>query len=280
MTTFQTLENISTSDILATFNQSFSDYILPFHLTLPQLEEKIKNDSLRLELSAGAFESGKLVGFILHGFDIIDNKRVIYNAGTGVIPEKRGNKLTAGLYDYIFPLLKTENVDNTQLEVLTENKPAIKTYEKIGFEISRKLDCYKGAISIEIPNNNYEIKELKLYDWEIMKSFWDWEPSWQNSITAVENVKDSIISIGIYDHSTLLGYLLFNPKSKRVQQFAIDKKYRKQGLGKQLFGHIASEFGAEMSLINIDADATGTAQFLAPLGFEKYIMQYEMRLKL
>ncbi|PZO22830.1 MAG: GNAT family N-acetyltransferase, partial [Flavobacteriaceae bacterium] len=51
MIQFQTLEKSSTEEILEVFNSSFSDYIVPFRLTLPQLEGKITNDSVRMELS-------------------------------------------------------------------------------------------------------------------------------------------------------------------------------------------------------------------------------------
>jgi len=280
MIQFHTLEKSSTEDILEVFNSSFSDYSVPFHLTLPLLKAKIINDSVRLGLSVGAFEAGKLIGFILHGYDTINGQSFAYNAGTGIIPKKRGHGLTAKLYNHILPLLKAENTDSIKLEVLAENVPALKTYEKIGFKTVRNFDCYKGSIQIENYDKTYEIRELQSFDWQRIKLFWDWEPSWQNSITAIENLKETTHAVGIFDKEQLLGYLIFNPLSKRVQQFAIKKEYRRKGLGKQLFNYITSTFGNEMSLINIDGNSKETASFLASLGFEKYIVQYEMELKL
>lgn len=280
MIQFQTLEKSSTEDILEVFKSSFSDYSVPFHLTLPQLKAKIVSDSVRPELSVGAFEDGKLIGFILHGYDTINGKITVYNAGTGIIPEKRGNGLSARLYDYILPVLKTENTESIRLEVLAENVPALKTYGKIGFKTVRNFDCYKGAVQIENQDKGYEIKELELFDWQNIIQFWDWEPSWQNSITAVENLRETNHAIGIFKGEQLLGYLVYNPLSKRVQQFAIKKEYRRKGLARQLFNHIASNFGNEMAIINIDDNSKETASFLKSLGFEKYIVQHEMELKL
>jgi len=280
MIQFHTLEKSSTEDILEVFKSSFSDYSIPFHLTLPQLKAKIVNDSVRPELSVGAIEDGKLIGFILHGYDTINGKITAYNAGTGIIPEKRGNGLTAKLYDHILPLLKAENTNSIRLEVLAENVPALKTYEKIGFKTVRNLDCYKGAVQIENQNKGYEIKELESFDWQDMKQFWDWEPSWQNSITAVENLRATNHAFGIFEGEQLLGYLIYNPLSKRIQQFATKKKHRRKGLAKQLFNYIASNFGNEMSIINVDDSSKETASFLESLGFEKFIVQHEMELKL
>lgn len=280
MISFQTLKNTSPNELLEVFNSSFSDYIVPFHLTLEQLEGKIKSDGIRLEFSVGAFEEDKLIAFILHGFDVIDGKKVIYNAGTGVIPEKRGNKLTVRLYEYILPLFEAENIDIVRLEVITENSFAIKAYENIGFEIIRKLDCYKGSVTAKSPDNTYEIKDLESYPWEALSSFWDWKPSWQNSIKAVDNIKESNISIGIYDGNLLLAYLIFNPKSKRIQQFSVAKEHRKIGLGNQLFDYITAKFGKEVFLINVDSNSEETSSFLTSLGLEKYVVQYEMELQL
>lgn len=278
MITLQTLENTPTNELLNVFNLSFSDYNVPFHLTKEQLENKIKNDDIKLELSVGAFQDKKLVGFILHAFDIKDNQKVIYNAGTGVIPSQRGKKLTTQLYNFILPIFQPLDIDKVILEVITENKTAIKIYQNVGFVVSRKLNCYKGKMNAENNINKYVIKKIETYNWPKLRSFWEFKPSWQNAITAVENLKESNISIGIYDDDLLLGYLIFNQTSMRIQQFAIDKKYRNQGLAKSLFSHLGKNFSAEISIVNIEDSAIETTKFLDNQGLKNYINQYEMEL--
>lgn len=277
--TFRSLREVSLSSLTATFNHAFSDYVVPFHLTETQLQNKLLSDGVRLELSAGAFEDGELIGFILHGYDVVQDQAVAYNAGTGVIPEKRGHKITAQLYDFILPELKAHDIQSIQLEVIMSNQAAFKTYRVIGFETARELDCYKGSVGL--PNSGkFEIRSLDTYDWKELTAFWDWNPSWQNSMTAVEQVKTSNISIGAYDGSTLTSYLIYNPVSNRIQQFAVDLKYRRQGAGRQLFAHIAQLEGKELVLINVDHDSRETAVFLRALGLEMYVRQYEMSLRL
>ncbi len=77
MVTFQTLENISLADITEVFNLAFSDYIVPLKLTEDQLADKIISDNIKLEYSVGAFENKKLVGFILHGYGLVNGKKVV-----------------------------------------------------------------------------------------------------------------------------------------------------------------------------------------------------------
>lgn len=280
MTILKTLENIPTEKLLEVFNLSFSDYVVPFCLTKEQLEDKIKSDSIKLEFSVGAFENNQLIAFILHGYDTIDNLKIVYNAGTGVIPAKRGNKLTAKLYEYILPILHENDIDKLLLEVTTTNEPAIQTYKNIGFEIIRELNCYKGSLNIINTDNDFEIRELNAYDWQKLQSFWDLKPSWQNSVTAVEKLKNANISIGIYDEEKLLGYTIFNPKIKRIHQLSVDKNYRRKGVGRQLLAHIATNYGKDISAINIDNTSEETLNFFKDIGMDIYIQQYEMELPL
>lgn len=280
MTILKTLENIPTEKLLEVFNLSFSDYVIPFCLTKEQLEDKIKSDSIKLEFSLGAFEDDQLIAFVLHGYDTIDNLKIAYNAVTGVVPTKRGNKLTAKLYEYILPILHENDIDKVLLEVITTNEPAIKTYKNIGFKIIRELNCYKGSLNITDTSNDFEIRELQAYDWQKLQSFWDLKPSWQNSITAVEKLKKSNISIGVYDGEKLLGYTIFNPKIKRIHQLSVDKNYRRKGVGRQLLAHIATNYGKDISAINIDNTSAETLKFFNAIEMDIYIKQYEMELPL
>lgn len=280
MAILKTLENITTEKLLEVFNLSFSDYVVPFCLTKEQLEDKIKSDSIKLEFSVGAFEDDQLIAFILHGYDTIDNLKIVYNAGTGVVPVKRGNKLTAKLYEFVLPILHENDIDKLLLEVITTNEPAIKTYKNIGFKIIREFNCYKGSLNTTNTNNDFEIRELEAYDWQKLHSFWDLKPSWQNSVTAVEKLKKTNISIGIYDGEKLLGYTIFNPEIKRIHQLSVDKNYRRKGVGRQLLAQIATNYGKDISATNIDNTSKETLKFFNDIGMNIFIQQYEMELPL
>jgi ribosomal protein S18 acetylase RimI-like enzyme len=276
---FRSLHDVPVSTLAATFNLAFSDYVVPFQLTETQLQNKLISDGVRPDLSAGAFEQDELVGFILHGYDVVDGEAVAYNAGTGVIPEKRGQKLTARLYDFVLPELKNAGVQSVHLEVISSNQVAFNTYRKTGFEVARELDCYKGTVTAQ-PQGRFEVRSLETYDWPLLQSFWHWQPSWQNSITAVENVRTGNISLGAWAGSALAGYLIYNPVSNRIQQFAVHPGFRRQGVATQLFAHTAQLANKELVLINVDHNSAETAGFLRALGFQQYILQFEMRLAL
>ena len=63
-----------------------------------------------------------------------------------------------------------------------------------------------------------------------------------------------------------------------MHQFAVDKKHRRKKAATSLFAYIAVNFGAEISMINIDSEAVGTIAFLEKIGLAPYVTQHEMAL--
>lgn len=197
-----------------------------------------------------------------------------------MIPDRRGNKITSQLYEFILPELKKKNVDSVQLEVITNNAAAIKTYSSIGFNIKRTLSSYKGSLSTGNSINNTEVKYIYRPDWNQLKSFWDWDPSWQNSISAINNSWSQLDTAGLFICENLVGYIVFNPKTNRILQFAIDKSQRKKGFGNQLLNYFALNKSKTVSFTNIDDRSQETNKFLSTVGLDLFVKQHEMEFML
>ena len=272
----RSLEGIGYDVILDAFNHSFSDYFIPVKVTQSQFTTKLKTHNINLSISVGAFEGDKLVGFILHGKVPYSDRSVAYNLGTGVIPEFRGQNLSARMYEYIIPHIKS--CDKVQLEVITQNTPAINSYKKSGFEIKRNLLCFRGSTSTTVENTNCTYEELKVFDWEILQSFWTSVPTIQNSSAIVENRLKELTSFGAYLDSKLVGYIIFNSKEKSILQLAVKSGYRRMGIGRSLMAK--TNHLKEITILNIDKEDVNTISFLMNLGFNVYVEQYEMELEL
>ena len=106
----KTLKDVSVAEIAAVFNEAFQDYFIPLAFTEVTMRAKMRSEGIDFAYSIGAFENDKLVGFILHGYDIIDGVKTIYNGGTGVIASHRGKGLTAAMYEYCIPLLLQQGI--------------------------------------------------------------------------------------------------------------------------------------------------------------------------
>ncbi|UII75732.1 GNAT family N-acetyltransferase [Flagellimonas sp. HMM57] len=273
------LQGIDNKEILSVFNTSFSDYFVPFKLTEEQLASKMIVDKTNLELSVGVFENKKLIAFILHGIDTINNQKVVYNGGTGVIPKKRGSGLTKQMYRYNLPVLEKKGIDKIILEVISKNIQAIKSYEKSGFTTTRELACYKGNFTSTKINKEIEVKELQNYQWKQMESFWDIDPTWQNSKRVMDKLRIDNISFGAYLKNQLVGYVIYNPKNNRIQQIAVNKNFRRKGIASNLIAELVKKHGNAFSIINVDKKAENVTGFFDSKGFKNYLDQLEMELK-
>jgi ribosomal protein S18 acetylase RimI-like enzyme len=272
---FKTLANVELDELLAVFNLSFSDYIVPFHLTKEILAAKIVAEKLDMNISVGAFEEGKLVGFILQSEKLENGQKVIYNGGTGVVPESRGKGLVRRMYDFIIPALKEKKAEVLLLEVIEGNSTAIRAYENLGFTIVRKLLCFKGNIKSEEDSSAITIKEMKDFKWENLRSFWDIEPSWQGSVHVLNPMPEHYQALGAYSAENLVGYIIYNPGARRILQIAVHKDYRKQGIGSGLFKAIAD--GQPVAINNVDHSSKETDIFLdKKIGLQNWLSQFEM----
>lgn len=276
--TIQTLEQAATKDLTTAFNHAFSDYLIPVQLNEAQMTSKIISDGIQLPLSVGMYDDEKLIGFILYGMDVIEGKQVAYNAGTGVIPDKRGQKIASQLLDVSLNLLRSKKVARVQLEVITTNTRAFNLYAQMGFNIKRELNCYKGRIP-SVDQSQHDIRIIPTVDWELIKTWWNTEPSWQNSISGMKRIEEQIMMVGAFENNQLSGYLILNPTSKRIHQFGVDKNFRHRGIGRALFQFISSVADTDFSLINMDDADQQTNDFLRRLGLVGTIQQFEMSLE-
>ena len=275
---FKTLENTSLQTILEAFNLGFSDYSIPLKLNLKQLEQKIIIENIILEISVGAFMNEKLVGFILHGIKFRDNSTIAYNGGTAVEPTNRGQQLTKKMYQFIMPILKSKNIMQVYLEVIESNLPALSTYEAVGFSKTRRLISFEGNNDMLQSSIFFNIKPMKEMDWNTMVSFWDIIPSWQNDIEAVKSTVQNAIAIKAEKNNEMIGYLIYRPNNFKIVQIAVHKDYRNQYVAQSLLYYISKENANNMIITNIEEQENGSVNWFYKMGFQKFLVQLEMKL--
>jgi ribosomal protein S18 acetylase RimI-like enzyme len=274
----KSLENVNLNDLLDVINLSFSDYIVPFSLTLEQLQSKINAEGIKLDLSIGVYGEDKLVGFMLHALNTANTEFIAYNAATGVIPDYRGKGLVGKMYDVLVPKLEKLGVKQMVLEVIEGNHPAIRVYEKMGYTIHRKLDCFRGSVPALDINSKVVIKNLPAPEWELFKSFWDIEPSWQNDVMTVNNSIASSQILGAYINDVLVGYAIYNPTSRKINQVAVSPDYRRKGIGTSLCNHISNAVDQnELLVYNVQNSSVEAKGFIKNLNIPYTISQFEMK---
>lgn len=277
----KTLEKISISKLKTVFNQSFSDYFINMVVTKESLSEKILAENIKLDYSVGAFENNELVGFILIAIDVNNGILNSYNAGTGVIPIHRGKHLTSKMYVKVNEILKKLDCLHHQLEVISLNKFAINTYEKIGLKKERILNCYKVRPK-HLKKVSFDIKTIKFKETEKFIPFWNIHPSWQNKTTTIQRALQSHIIYGAFKNNILIGYAIVQQQTSRLKQIFVLENYRNLGIGSGLVSEILKiNHNQEITITGVDTinEAVNTF-FNYNNELDKFLVQYEMTLKI
>ncbi len=266
-----------------TFLQAFSDYIVPIQLNQEQFQSKLQREGIDPHFCVAAYNGDQMIGFILTGLGEWQGKPTAYNGGTGVIPAFRGQKLTQKLYTFLIQKLLESGIEYSLLEVIDQNLPALKSYQRIGMQITRTLNCYRVKVqNLSLRSNpEIQIKRAHKPDWNAYQLFWDITPSWQNSNQAIDRSINDATILEAYDNLDLLGYLILYPKSGAVAQLAVSKNARTQGVGQALLREASlSHQSQALMCTNVDTKGQGINVFFERCNFTLFLKQYEMKMQL
>ena len=166
MYNYKSLNDVSYNQIAKCFNLAFSDYYLPIQFTEKELQSRLEISGVDKELSYGAFLNNEMVGFIFNSCNIYNNYKAVFDIGTGVIPEHRGNKVFTNLFRFAEQELKKHQIEKYYLEVLQQNDKAISMYKKQDFTIAREFSVINASnYDKEIINTRVEYIEFDDFDW-------------------------------------------------------------------------------------------------------------------
>ena len=266
-----------------TFLKGFSDYKIPFKLSREAFIKKfVEKLHLDFDLSVGVFHDHQLVGFIFHAVNRYMGKDTLYNGGTGVDPAHRGNRLVKEMYQHILPAVKDRGIQQSVLEVLTDNEKAIKAYASVGFKKGPLLRCFKGeSLSYGHVNESVTIRTQRKFQPSVYDYMGQALPSFQdvNEHIIYDRGNETLLEAVI--GSKVTGYIIFHSTSARISQLAVDREYQNQGIGSRLLKEANWLLKQQpMTLLNLRAEELETAEFLFNRGFINEVDQYEMVLEL
>ena len=258
------------------FLEAFSDYQISMQVSEEQFEQRVKRDGVDLELSAGALDGERMIGFYMNGRGMWDGKQTAYDAGTGVVPAHRRRGVAEELFGFMAPRLKELGITQYLLEVLTSNERAVALYRKLGFEEVRELavlrsnEVMKPVADVE----GVSTRRMDEPDWDVFCAYWDGEPSWQNSVGAVERVGNECEIVGAFVDEKCVGYgIVFKPYSM-LMQLAVAQKFRRRGIGRRILATLSAD--GILKTNNVDEELKGTLEFFKACGFEIVLRQFEM----
>jgi ribosomal protein S18 acetylase RimI-like enzyme len=281
MFSYRALDNISIETLHKTFIDAFSDYQVNISLPLWKFEQMLQRRGYVSELSIGAFKNERLVGFVLNGFRSWNGKPTVYDLGTGVIVEYRRQGITSNMLLNIKEVLKQKQVEQYLLEVIKTNISAVSLYKNQGFEMQREFTCFQLDKNKYNPITTCKVDHANRMDWGQLTDFWDFKPSWQNSIDSINAVPEEFLfSIVSFDNA-IVGYGLIDKKTGDIPQIAVNRHYRGKGIARSIMTDMIKNTELDrISILNVDNESKSTNDFLLKLGFENRVGQYEMLLEI
>lgn len=278
---YNSLDNVEIETIYKTFLSAFIDYTVPLNLPYLQFKHMLTRRGYNPQISVGAFDHNQLVGIVLNGQRNWNGKTTAYDLGTGVIADFRKQGITTNLLQIAQKQFCSAGIEQYLLEVITSNTAAVQLYKKNGFKIQREFQCYELEREICMQDLFYTVNHVSKLDWEQVEDFWDFRPSWQNSIESVETLSDSFIYSIVCKNNAIVGYGIIDKETGDIPQFAVDKNWRRKGIGSSLIVDLVHNTKAhKIKLLNVQDQSHSIEQFLLKVGFKNGVRQYEMLLKL
>jgi ribosomal protein S18 acetylase RimI-like enzyme len=268
------------------FTEAFADYAMTSSgLTEERLLLRMEKNAVDYDLSVGAYDGGRIVGFTLIGVDSWGGAVTAYDAGTGIVPAFRGQGLVRRMFDHALPALRERGVERFSLEVLQQNEPAIRAYRKSGFEITRQLRSYAtdAAILFHSPTSAdasaWNVQPIGTRTFALVVQDADWLPSFENRFSAVERIPNDVTLVGAFDGDRCVGVAAYSPPLRWLLALVVCRSHRRRGVGRALLAHVAShlpEGVTRLAVINVDASDEGMIAFVGALGFGPLVDQFEM----
>jgi len=280
METIKSFKRISFNALFEAFNEAFLDYEV--QLNKIELQSMLHRRGFVPELSFGAFKEDKIIAFTLNGIGFFNGVKTAYDTGTGTLKEYRGQGLASKIFSHSIPFLKDAGVSQYLLEVLQHNAKAVSIYKKLGFEVSREFNYFlrnNGNMKFcsKIANPAYKVKRMDLSQAESLSEFCDFNPSWQNSFESIFRKTDDFKAIGMFNDHKPLGYCILETISGDITQIAVDRKYRRKGIGTQLIKEILKyNLHDSVKIINTEVDCESITGFLQSNSIPLCGKQFEM----
>lgn len=234
MLEYRTLNKTSIETLHKAFLDAFSDYQFEMDLSIERLKQTFQRRGYVPEISIGAFKNDLLVGFILNGLRSWNGKITVYDIGTGVIIDYRRQGITSNMFLNAKEIFKQKQIEQYLLETIQSNTSAIQLYKKEGFEIQRNFSCFELDKKRYVSLKTYKVEHTNRMALEQLTEFWDFEPSWQNSIDSINAVSEEFLYSIVRFDNTIVGYGIINKRTGDIPQIAVNKHYRGRGIARSI----------------------------------------------
>lgn len=262
---FRALDKVSLQQLAECFNLAFSDYEQPIGFTTESLEHYLTASAVNLSLSYGAFCNEQLIAVILNSVGVYMHQSVVFDAGTGVVPEHRNKKVFSALFEYTIQQLKRHNIERYYLEVLQSNHHAVSIYSKKGFSVQREYSVLTASGPGQGWNNHIAV--IPYQDFTSFSTRFSVEPSFEHTSYTINQNPQLFEVLYLNDQA----YCIYAKRHGEI----IQMHYNELGALKDVVSALINQYPSAMAK-NIDCAYSDVVQMLIDIGFVEITKQYEM----
>ncbi|WP_168798083.1 GNAT family N-acetyltransferase [Pacificoceanicola onchidii] len=239
---------------------AFSDYIVPLQPDAATFKAALSARGFDPEASFVAIDDNEVIGF----WNVATRNTKRYLIGSGTRIEHRGRGLASRLGMAAIAAAQNAGIESFWLEVIEGNTGAERLYRKLGFEVARKLDCYR----LEHPSPDRSSCALSDFGTvaTVIQRYATWTPSWQNATDSLDGAQ--LTPLLHEKGGVLIG------AGGLVHQIAASDPCALEEL------LAAAATVGSLTLVNVDSADSALCSLLQKLGAHRFIVQSEMRLSL
>jgi ribosomal protein S18 acetylase RimI-like enzyme len=145
---FQTLLDCGLETAARTVTLGFTDYFVPIQITPAGLMQMVRQDSVDLGLSRLVLRDGEPAAAALMARRGWTSRL----AGMAVVPAARGSGVGKACMERLLAEARERGDHSMTLEVIQNNTPALRLYEKCGFHILRGLAGFAAQAGTAVPD--------------------------------------------------------------------------------------------------------------------------------
>ena len=127
--------NYPIPDLVQLLNLSFESYLVPIHFDIPYFLNMLRKDNVDPIFSRVLFAEDKPAGIGL----IARRGWTCRLAAMGITKDMRGKNAGRWFMEYLIQEARDRNDREMVLEVIEQNEPAVRLYQKCGFQTVRRL---------------------------------------------------------------------------------------------------------------------------------------------
>jgi len=277
--TFRPADRYTPAELSTLFTRAYTDYTVPVQVDAAGFESMVAIVDIDLGASRVGVLARQPVAIALLG--VRGHRGWI--GGMGVVPEHRGQGIGAAMMTAVIASARRLKLRSIDLEVLTQNEPAIRIYEALGFSRRRTLDIWVRDSDATFPMPpRHTVTPLDVAD--CLAAFDELHavtPPWQRDLPSLQGSAESLRALGIVESGQVVAYVLYwmDRVSVRIADLAAAPGQSAAMIESTLRALIRDRSGSPIRLVNLPQDDPASS-VMHRIGAQVEMQQYEMTLDL